>query len=48
MDELRRLSALRSPEPISLPDQLQLQIEPLADCAGYDVLLGAAHDKVHF
>ena len=43
MNELRRLSAPSAPEPISMPDQLQLQIEPLADCARYDVLRGATH-----
>ena len=43
MNELRRLSAPSGPPPINLPEQLQLQTEPLADCARYDLLRGEAH-----
>ncbi len=43
MNELRRLIAPMSPPPINLPDQLQLQAEPQADCARYDSLRGGAY-----
>ncbi|MCB6185165.1 hypothetical protein LIN78_16580 [Leeia sp. TBRC 13508] len=43
MNELRRLLTPPQPEVISLPEQLRLRSEPLADCARYDVLRGGAH-----
>lgn len=43
MNELRRLLAPQPPARISLPEQLQLRSEPLADCARYDQLRGGAH-----
>ncbi|MBT9491218.1 MAG: transposase, partial [Paucibacter sp.] len=45
MNELRRLTAPERPERISLPEQLRLQVEPMADCSRYDHLLG--HQHVH-
>lgn len=38
MNELRRLTAPPRPTAISLPDQLRLQVEPMADCSRYDRL----------
>lgn len=43
MNALRRLTAPNRPDPLSLPDRLQLRAEPLADCARYDMLRGGAH-----
>jgi hypothetical protein len=43
MNELRRLTAPERPECISLPEQLRLQVEPMADCRRYDHLLGRHH-----
>lgn len=43
MNELRRLTAASAPEPLSLPDQLRLQVEPTADCSRYDHLRGAQY-----
>ena len=43
MNELRRLTAPSRPDSLDLPDRLQLQAEPLADCARYDQLRGGAH-----
>ncbi|MCV2359161.1 hypothetical protein LNV08_09245 [Paucibacter sp. TC2R-5] len=43
MNELRRLTAPERPERISLPEQLRLQVEPMADCSRYDHLLGRQH-----
>lgn len=43
MNELRRLTAPAKPTEISLPDQLRLQVEPLADCSRYDHLRGGQH-----
>ena len=40
MNELRRLTAPPRPANVSLPNQLRLQIEPLADCSRYDHLRG--------
>lgn len=43
MNELRRLITPHSPPPILLPDQLQLQVEPQANCDRYDALRGGAY-----
>lgn len=43
MNELRRLTAPPRPGEISLPDQLRLQVEPLADCSRYDHLRGGQY-----
>ena len=43
MNELRRLTAPPRPTEISLPDQLRLQVEPLADCRRYNHLLGGQY-----
>jgi hypothetical protein len=43
MNELRRLTAPPRPSRISLPDQLRLQVEPLADCSRYDHLRGGQY-----
>ena len=43
MNELRRLTAPNTPGHLSLPDHLQLQHEPLADCMRYDQLRRGAH-----
>jgi hypothetical protein len=43
MNELRRLTAPPRPNSLSLPDQLRLQIEPLADCSRYDRLRGGQY-----
>lgn len=43
MNELRRLTAPPQPSEISLPDQLILQVEPLADCSRYDNLRGGQY-----
>ena len=43
MNELRRLTAPPRPNSISLPDQLRLQVEPLADCGRYDRLRGGQY-----
>ena len=43
MNELRRLVAPNRPEVLEVPDRLQLQTEPLADCARYDALRGGGH-----
>lgn len=40
MNELRRLTTPARPAVISLPDQLTLRTEPLADCSRYDSLRG--------
>ncbi len=40
MNELRRLTAPPRPATLSLPDQLRLRVEPLADCSCYDHLRG--------
>ncbi|WP_376750413.1 Mu transposase domain-containing protein [Stutzerimonas nitrititolerans] len=45
MNELRRLIApTRSPQ-MSLPEQLQLRVEPLADCQRYEQLRGTHYDN---
>lgn len=41
MNELRRLTAPPRPIDISLPDQLRLHTEPVADCGRYDYLRGS-------
>ena len=38
MNELRRLTAPARPVQLGLPAQLQLRIEPLADCGRYEQL----------
>jgi transposase len=38
MNELRRLTAPPRPADISLPDELRLQVEPMANCGRYDHL----------
>jgi transposase len=43
MNELRRLTAPPRPSEISLPEQLRLKVEPLADCSRYDHLLGSQY-----
>jgi transposase len=43
MNELRRLTAPPRPSDISLPDQLRLQVEPIADCGRYDHLRGSQY-----
>ena len=43
MNELRRLTAASPPAPLNLPDQLRLQIEPMADCNRYDDLRGGQY-----
>lgn len=43
MNELRRLISPPRPSDISLPDQLRLQVEPLADCNRYDRLRGGQY-----
>jgi hypothetical protein len=44
MNELRRLTAPPRPTPnLSLPDQLRLQVEPMADCSRYDHLRGGQY-----
>jgi hypothetical protein len=43
MNELRRLTAPPRPAELSLPDQLRLQVEPLADCSRYDHLRGGQY-----
>jgi hypothetical protein len=43
MNELRRLTAPPRPGEIGLPDQLRLQVEPLADCSRYDHLRGGQY-----
>jgi hypothetical protein len=44
MNELRRLTAPPRPTAeLSLPDQLRLQVEPLADCSRYDRLRGGQY-----
>jgi hypothetical protein len=43
MNELRRLTAPPRPGEISLPEQLRLQVEPLADCSRYDHLRGGQY-----
>lgn len=40
MNELRRLIAPTRPPQLSLPEQLQLRVEPLADCQRYEQLRG--------
>ena len=40
LNELRRLISPKKPEQISLPDQLKLQYEPLANYSRYDHLRG--------
>ena len=48
MNELRRLTAPPRPAELSLPEQLRLQVEPLADCSRYDHLRGGqyVHDRL--
>lgn len=43
MNELRRLTAPPRPTDISLPDQMRLQVEPIADCGRYDHLRGSQY-----
>ena len=43
MNELRRITAPPRPSAISLPDQLRLQVEPVADCSRYDRLRGGQY-----
>ena len=43
MNELRRLTAPPRHSNLSLPDQLRLQVEPLADCSRYDRLRGGQY-----
>jgi hypothetical protein len=43
MNELRRLTAPARPAEINMPDQLRLQVEPLADCSRYDHLRGGQY-----
>ena len=43
MNELRRLTAPPRPAELSLPEQLRLQVEPLADCSRYDHLRGGRY-----
>ena len=43
MNELRRLTAPSRPVNLSLPEQLRLQIEPVADCSRYDRLRGGQY-----
>ncbi len=43
MNELRRLTAPPRPSEFSLPEQLRLKVEPLADCSRYDHLLGSPY-----
>jgi transposase len=43
MNELRRLISPPRPSDINLPDQLRLQVEPLADCNRYDYLRGGQY-----
>lgn len=43
MNELRRLTAPPRPNAISLPDQLRLRVEPIADCGRYDHLRGSQY-----
>lgn len=43
MNELRRLTAPPRPVDLSLPAQLRLQVEPLADCSRYDHLRGGLY-----
>jgi len=43
MNELRRLTAPSRPVNLSLPEQLRLQVEPVADCSRYDRLRGGQY-----
>jgi hypothetical protein len=43
MNEMRRLLAPTLPAPLTIPDMLKLQREPLADCGRYDRLREARH-----
>ncbi|NQD92367.1 IS21 family transposase, partial [Pseudomonas sp. CrR25] len=43
MNELRRLTAPARPPQLTLPEQLQLRVEPLADCQRYEQLRGTHH-----
>jgi transposase len=43
LNEMRRLLAPAHPAMLAVPDMLQLQTEPLADCSRYDHLRGASH-----
>ena len=43
MNELRRLIAPPRPTQLTLPEQLQLRVEPLADCHRYEQLRGTAY-----
>jgi hypothetical protein len=43
MNELRRLTVPARPAEINMPDQLRLQVEPLADCSRYDHLRGGQY-----
>jgi len=43
LNEMRRLLAPSQPARLAVPDMLQLQTEPLADCSRYDHLREANH-----
>jgi len=43
LNEMRRLLAPAHPARLAVPDMLQLQTQPLADCSRYDHLRGASH-----
>jgi hypothetical protein len=43
MNELRRLVEPQRPQADVQDDQIRLTIEPLANCARYDMLLAGAH-----
>lgn len=43
MNELRHLIAPPRPTQLTLPEQLQLRVEPLADCQRYEQLRGTAY-----
>jgi len=43
LNEMRRLLAPAQPARLAVPDMLQLQTEPLADCSRYDHLREANH-----
>jgi hypothetical protein len=43
LNEMRRLLAPAQHAMLAVPDMLQLQTEPLADCSRYDHLRGASH-----
>jgi hypothetical protein len=43
MNEMRRLVAPSTPNPLLVPDMLKRQTEPRADCSRYDHLRGGSH-----